>query len=350
MLLYIHIPFCDSKCHYCAFNSYTDKSALKTTYMQALVQQLEKEIEQKNIQKISSVFIGGGTPSSVKADLYEKIFTFISPYLQDNCEITIEANPNSASFQWLEAMYTLGVNRVSFGVQSFDEEKLRFLGRAHSKQTAILAVENAHKVGFKNLSLDLIYATKLDTLSLLTQDLKTAMSLLVNHLSAYALIIEENTKFQNFQDYSQENLNETKEFFRLIGSYGFEHYEISNFGKYKSIHNLGYWQTKEYLGIGAGAVGFSQNKRFYPHKGIESYIKNPHFYTVENLSQEDLHVDKIFLGLRSCVGLHVRIFSPQELKRVSFLVEEKKLYKKGDFYYNADFLLSDEIALYILGS
>jgi oxygen-independent coproporphyrinogen III oxidase len=350
LLLYIHIPFCDSKCHYCAFNSYVDKSTLKNSYMQALAKQLEIEIKKKNIQKISSVFIGGGTPSSIQADLYEKIFTFISPYLQTNCEITIEANPNSASFDWLQEIYALGVNRVSFGVQSFNDKKLRFLGRAHSKHTAISALEDAHKIGFKNISLDLIYATKLDTPSLLKEDLKMAMSLPINHLSAYALIIEENTKFQNFQDYSKENVDETKEFFELIGSYGFEHYEISNFGKYKSLHNLGYWQTKEYLGIGAGAVGFSDKKRFYPHKSIEKYIKDPLFHTIEYLSAEDLHVEKIFLGLRSCIGLHVDIFSPKELEKISLLVKENKLYKKGDFYYNVDFLLADEIALYILGS
>lgn len=316
--------------------------------MQALYKQLLYEVELHKPQKISSIFIGGGTPSTVEAELYEDIFAFILPFCEPNCEITTEANPNSATLAWLEQMKNLGVNRLSFGVQSFHDEKLKFLGRAHSKKTAIQAVQNAFSAGIQNISLDLIYATKLDTFALLKEDVQTAMNLPINHLSAYALSIEENTKFYNHPTFANEDLHVTKDFFKLIESFGFSHYEISNFGKYESKHNLGYWEGKEYLGIGAGAVGFIKDKRFYPHKSVEDYIKNPLFKNVENLSVEDLHVEKIFLGLRSKIGLHVKTFNEREKHRVQMLVEEKKLIKNEQRYYNPDFLLADEIALFIL--
>ena len=199
MLLYIHIPFCDSKCSYCAFNSYVDKFHLKQEYMQQLLVQLSFEMKRFNVSvtnKIETVFIGGGTPSTIDAPLYKPLFEMIQPYLETDAEITIEANPNSASEEWLNGIFSLGVNRVSFGVQSFDEQKLKLLNRAHNKTQAVEAVQNAQKVGFKNISLDIIYGVSGDTQELLENDLKIAFRLPINHLSAYALTIEQNTPFQ----------------------------------------------------------------------------------------------------------------------------------------------------------
>ncbi|HAC71351.1 MAG TPA: coproporphyrinogen III oxidase family protein, partial [Arcobacter skirrowii] len=151
MLLYIHIPFCDSKCFYCAFNSYTSKSNLKENYMKALKIQLENNINRhlrdKN-RKLKTVFIGGGTPSTIKPSLFKDIFDLLKPYIEDSCEITSEANPNSATQDWLQGMYDLGVNRISFGVQSFDDKKLKTLGRNHNRDNAIKAIQNAKCIGF----------------------------------------------------------------------------------------------------------------------------------------------------------------------------------------------------------
>ena len=349
MLLYIHIPFCDSKCSYCAFNSYVDKFHLKQEYMDALCKQLKYELKRFNTKpkSIETVFIGGGTPSTISPKLYKPMFDILSPYLDSNIEITSEANPNSATKEWLKGMKDLGVNRISFGVQSFNNEKLKLLNRAHNSAQAIVSIENASEIGFKNISLDIIYATLGDTKELLSNDIKIAFSLPINHLSAYALIIEEGTAFESKPQMSREQLEITKWLFETIESNSFKQYEISNFGSYKSTHNLGYWQYKDYIGIGSGAVGKLDLARFYPNVNIEQYIKNPLDIRVENLDEEDKKMEKIFLGFRSCVGVRKNMFTKDELSRLDILLEENKLYLKDDTFYNYDYLLADEIALFI---
>ncbi|MEK6658105.1 MAG: radical SAM family heme chaperone HemW [Campylobacterota bacterium] len=349
MLLYIHIPFCDSKCYYCAFNSYVDKFHLKEHYMEALCTQLEFELKRFSItpKAIESLFIGGGTPSTVAPKFYEKIFEMLKPYLGDNIEITSEANPNSATGEWLKGMFELGVNRISFGVQSFNKDKLKLLNRAHNDTQAKEAILNAQKVGFKNISLDLIYATLGDTKELLENDLLTAFSLPVNHLSAYALTIEEGTPFESKPHMSKERLKLTSWLFKKIGDAGFGQYEISNFGSYRSTHNQGYWEYKDYIGLGSGAVGKLNLERYYPTSSIEEYIKNPLNIKTELLTLEDKKTERIFLGLRSCVGVPKNILNTQELQKANLLVNEKKLIFQNDTFYNSDYLLADEIALFI---
>lgn len=349
MLLYIHIPFCDSKCSYCAFNSYVDKFHLKEAYMQALLVQLRYELQRFDAKpdSIDSVFIGGGTPSTVAPSLYEELFALLKKYLKPDIEITSEANPNSATYEWLEGMYKLGVNRLSFGVQSFDAQKLKILNRAHTPQMAIDALNNASKVGFKNLSIDLIYATLGDTKELLQNDITTAFSLPINHLSAYALTIEEGTAFENRPQMSSEQLSLTTWIFEEIQKHGFKQYEISNFGTYKSTHNLGYWQYKDYMGIGAGAVGKLNAVRFYPTPEIEKYIENPLEISQEELSPEDQHIEKIFLGLRSCIGVDIQLLNDEEKIKANILLKENKLIKRKDILYNPEYLLADEIVLFL---
>ncbi|MEJ2373050.1 MAG: radical SAM family heme chaperone HemW [Sulfurimonas sp.] len=349
MLLYLHIPFCDSKCSYCAFNSYVDKFHLKREYMSALEEQLLYELNRFNVDKksIESVFIGGGTPSTISPELYKNIFEIISQYLQENAEITTEANPNSATYEWLNGMKKLGINRVSFGVQSFNADKLKLLNRAHNPAQAIEAVNNAKKAGFQNISLDLIYATLGDTKELLKKDLEIAFSLPINHLSAYALTIEEGTAFASKPQMSKEQLEDTQSFFQQIEEKGFKQYEISNFGNYNSVHNLGYWQYKEYMGVGAGAVGKLKNKRYYPETEIEKYIQNPLQIRIETLLDEDIKIEKIFLGFRSIVGVAQNILNKEERSRADLLVQEGRLIFKEMRYYNNDYLLSDELTLFI---
>ena len=349
MLLYIHIPFCDSKCSYCAFNSYVDKFHLKEQYMKALQTQLQYELKRFKATKgsIETLFIGGGTPSTIMPKLYAPIFKLLKPYLACGIEITSEANPNSATKEWLSGMWNLGVNRISFGVQSFDDKKLKLLNRAHSAQDAKTAIITAKEVGFKNISLDLIYATINDTKKLLQNDIKTAFSLPINHLSAYALTIEEGTPFETKPQMSKESLELTSWIFDKIKSNGFEQYEISNFGKYRSLHNLGYWEYKDYIGIGSGAVGKLNNERFYPTSTLEDYIKNPLNIKTELLSDEDIKTEKLFLGFRSCVGISEDILTDYEKQRVQILVKEKKLYFKNSRFYNINYLLADELTLFL---
>jgi len=349
ILLYIHIPFCDSKCHYCSFNSYVDKFDQIKAYMDALYLQLGHELKRfsPHPRSITSVFIGGGTPSTVEPELYQKIFSLIRPYLADDVEITTEANPNSATQNWLEGMKKLGCTRVSFGVQSFNDAKLKFLGREHKSSDALEAVKRAKSIGFDHISLDLIYATKMDTKELLQRDIDTAFSLPIDHISAYALTIEENTIFETYPQAAKERLELTEFFIQTIKAKGFEQYEISNFGKYRCSHNIGYWQLQNYIGAGSGAVGMLNDKRFYPDTNIDAYIKDPLNIQVEELSEEDIKTEKLLLGLRSCVGINVDKLSSAEQKQLELLLSEDKLLRIKDKVYNPNFLISDEIALFM---
>ena len=349
MLLYIHIPFCDSKCSYCAFNSYVDKFHLKQKYVNALLKQLDHELERFNTQEssIETVFIGGGTPSTLSPALYKLLFEKIKPYLIKDAEITSEANPNSATKEWLRGMYLLGVNRLSFGVQSFNDDKLKLLNRAHNSNQAKNVIKLASEIGFKNISLDLIYATNGDTKELLQNDINEAFKLPINHLSAYALTIEEGTVFENKPQMSKESLELTSWLFNEISKHGIKQYEISNFGSYQSQHNLGYWLYKDYIGLGSGAVGKKNNERYYPTSDIDAYIQNPTNIQDESLSEDDIKIEKIFLGLRSCIGIEKSILNKSETEKANILLQEKKLFEENETIYNYDYLLSDEIALFL---
>jgi len=351
MLLYIHIPYCDSKCHYCSFNSYTDKFETRQNYISALEIQLIYELKRFKVQKqeIETLFIGGGTPSTINPKLYQSIFKILSPLLKKDAEITTEANPNSATISWLKGMFDLGVNRVSFGVQSFQKEKLKALNRSHSPQQAIKAIQNAKEIGFEHISLDLIYNYQGDTKELLEYDIDQAFKLPIDHISAYELTIESGTKFSNTPQVKQED--DSLAFFvaNEITKRGFNHYEISNFGKYESLHNKGYWKLIDYIGIGAGAVGFRKDTRYYPTTDIDSYIQNPLLIKEESISREELLTEKIFLGLRSCIGINEEILDMDMRSRANFLVKKEKLRKEKNIYKNSNFFLSDEVALYILG-
>lgn len=352
MLLYIHIPFCDSKCAYCAFNSYVDKFGQREEYMEALALQLGFELNRFNVSTanpIETVFIGGGTPSTIDPLLYREIFNAIRPYLAKGAEITSEANPNSATEQWLEGMYALGVNRISFGVQSFNDKKLRTLGRAHNTSHALNAIRNAERIGFKHLSIDLIYGVEGDTKELLQNDLDTAFSLPIDHISLYSLTIEEETAFEKTPELAHEELALTRWLFNEIKEKGFDQYEISNFGITRSAHNRGYWEYKNYIGAGAGAVGFLENRRLYPSTDVEYYIAHPLEIHEETLDGGAQLSEKLFLGFRSCVGVDEAILTPKQKVQANLLTAEGLLEHRNGRYFNLDFLLADEIALRVEG-
>ena len=318
--------------------------------MKALYKQLSFEIKRFGAQKnsIKTLFIGGGTPSTVSPELYTPIFELLEPYLQQNAEITTEANPNSATHSWLQGMKDLGVNRVSFGVQSFNEKKLKALNRAHTPGQAKEAILTAQKLGFTHISLDLIYNYKNDTEELLLNDIKQAFELPIDHISAYELTIEDGTKFSTTPEVRQDDENLAFFVVEQIKKRGFKHYEISNFGIYQSRHNKGYWELENYIGAGAGAVGFLKDRRYYPQTHIEFYINDPLNITEEHLTPDELLTEKIFLGLRSCIGIEKSILSNEMIKKAQILCKENKLTDANTHYYNDDFFLSDELALYIL--
>lgn len=320
--------------------------------MNALIIQLKTELLRFNAgptNLIETVFIGGGTPSTVEPSLYRPIFEMIDPYLAKDAEITSEANPNSATRSWLEGMHELGVNRLSFGVQSFNNEKLKILGRAHHTQHALEAIRTAAAIGYKHLSIDLIYGVRGDTKALLKADIQQALLLPIDHISLYALTIEEKTLFEKTPEIAEEELELTRWIFREISSNGFEQYEISNFGKYRSRHNIGYWEHKPYIGLGSGAVGFLDMQRYYPSTSVEHYIENPCDVTTETIEPDELLSEKLFLGFRSCVGVEGSILKEKQKKNADLLCKEGILTFHNGRYFNTDFLLADEIALRVEG-
>ena len=318
--------------------------------MKALNIQLQEELKKTN-STLKSIFIGGGTPSSIKKDLYDDIFKSLQNFIDKNTEITIEANPNSTTKEWLEYLKNLGVNRVSFGVQSFNDEKLKFLGRNHDKNMAINSVNLAYEVGFTNINLDLIYDTAVDTKELIENDLEIIKTLPINHISAYSLTIEEGTKFFSRPETKRENIDMASFIFASLAEFGFTQYEISNFSKNekaRSKHNFGYWEKEDYLGVGAGAVGCIGDERYYPKKDVQAYIHEPLIYEeVEILDSEDIKFERIFLGLRSLAGVPLALFDKRQKENITLLLQEGKVTIKDEILFNNDFLLSDEIALFL---
>lgn len=327
---------------------------LKELYMEALAKQLKNDIKNYLIpsgKQLETIFIGGGTPSCVDAKYYKEIFEIFEPYISKDTEITTEANPNSATLEWLKQMQEYGVNRVSFGVQSFNNTKLKQLGRAHNKEQAIQAIKNAKSLNFDSVNCDFIYGVENDTFDSLCEDLDIISELDVEHISAYSLTIEEGTKFFNKSSIKIDDEMLSPKIFDYLYNKGYKQYEISNFAKdekFQSKHNFGYWQHKEYLGVGAGAVGFVNAQRYYPQKDIESYIKTPCNYDREELTEDDIKTEKILLGLRCKFGFDKALLNKNEQERLSILLEQKKVIEDNSIIYNKDFLLADEIALFLL--
>jgi oxygen-independent coproporphyrinogen-3 oxidase len=264
--LYIHVPYCAQKCPYCDFNTYATPKAPEGAYVESLCRELTLYAQSDDFAKrpISTVFFGGGTPSVLSAEVVSRFLTHarsLFPW-EAGAEVSLEANPSGISLEKLQGYRAAGVNRLSFGVQSFNPDRLRLLGRDHTVEDAQSALGLARSAGFDNLSLDLIYGVPGQTLQDLHCDLDIATSLPIDHLSAYALTIEQGTPFYQRQerglltmppdDIVAEMMDEIP---RFLQGRGFERYEISNFARsgQESRHNTAYWVGADYLGIGAGA-------------------------------------------------------------------------------------------------
>lgn len=312
--LYIHIPFCDTKCIYCDFYSITNHSQ-KQEFINALLKEIESFSSLAKHLKFDTVFFGGGTPSLLSYDDFAAIFEALQKnYLIDpSAEITIEANPGTLDKQKLIDFRKLPINRISFGVQSFIDSELKFLTRIHSSEQAIEAIKSAQDAGFDNLNLDLIFALPNQTMDNWRSNLDKAVELGTKHISAYSLIFEEGT-FLNMLlhknrvrktdiELEQEMYEYTMEF---LPANGFGQYEISNYAKngYECKHNLKYWVYDEYLSFGPSAASFANRKRWTNVRDIAKYINSidSGLSTAdfeEVIDSETSKQEFIFLGLRS---------------------------------------------------
>ena len=271
MHLYLHIPFCHQACHYCDFH-FSTNVALKSDLVNAICQEIALQKEYLGSKNLKTIYFGGGTPSLLLADELEKILNTIHQNfsVENEAEITLEANPEDLTPSYLAAIKSLGVNRLSIGIQSFREENLRFLNRNHSSAQAITCISQAQDIGIDNISIDIIYGIPGNDLNDLAFDIHKAVDTQVNHISAYSLTIEPKTVFgqqkkKGFFKELPESMQSQKFSFtrKLLAEKGFEAYETSNFAKNEqySKHNTSYWNQESYLGIGPSAHSFNQNSR-----------------------------------------------------------------------------------------
>lgn len=347
MLLYIHIPFCASKCGYCGFNSLTNMLDFKRQYLEALKNDLITSLPFG--EKFSSVYIGGGTPNMLNPSDYEEIFSILQGRIEQDAEITIELNPNALQASILREFSDLGINRFSIGVQSFNERKLQLLEREHSPKIAYKFIENALKCGV-SVSIDLIYDTLLDSKDLLESELENAASLGTGHISCYTISLDKNSAFFRKNKNIMRDSSLCYALKEILAKHNFTQYEVSNFAKtHKSKHNLGYWAYSDYIGVGLGAVGKTTSEngiyRAYKSGDFKAYLSNPNAVKKEFLSENDIILEKIFLGLRSEIGVEKSLIRNAE--RLKILLENGKVLQKNGLIYATNYFLADEIALWL---
>ena len=312
--LYVHIPFCVRKCQYCDFLSGPSDEETKDRYIEALLKEI-RAAEHTEDYEIVSVFIGGGTPSALKAEAIASIMRTLQEqfFFCEDAEVTIEANPGTVDLEKLTIYRNVGINRLSLGLQSTDAEELKLLGRIHSYEEFLKSYEWAREAGFSNINIDLMFAIPGQTGEAWRQHLYQVAELNPEHISAYSLIIEEGTPFaeQNLdlpdEDTEYQMYEDTAE---ILERYGYRQYEISNYAKqgYMCRHNAGYWQRREYLGFGLGASSLYGGMRFSNTHQMQEYLKesrNPDQIRqdVTVLSRNERIEEFMFLGLRLMTGI-----------------------------------------------
>ena len=311
--LYIHIPFCVKKCNYCDFNSFDNLNELKQPYTNALIREINdsKYNDIENI--IDSVFIGGGTPTSLDISMLIDIINAVkNKFNLQNAEFTVEVNPATLDKNGFTMLKQSGVNRISFGLQSANDDELSILGRIHTYSDFEKSYNLAVECGFDNINVDLMFALPNQTLEKWSNTLKKVIGLSPQHISCYSLIIEENTPFYDM-DFTLPTEEVDREIYdytiKFLAENGYKHYEISNFAKENKDcqHNIKYWRRGEYIGFGAGAHSLYNNVRLENKANVKEYINN-NSVTKTNLTKEDIISEYIFLGLRMTNGISLKEF------------------------------------------
>ncbi|HWK24396.1 MAG TPA: radical SAM family heme chaperone HemW [Ureibacillus sp.] len=370
--VYIHIPFCHQICNYCDFNKVYFKNQPVDEYIEAVAKEIEMAVRKspEQFQKIETVYLGGGTPTALSAEQISKLLGHINRLLPTKqlVEFSSEANPDELSVDKLEALINGGVNRLSMGVQSFDPILLKKIGRTHSNEHVFETIKQAKKVGFENISIDLMYGLPGQTMEQWESTLQMALELDLPHYSAYSLIVEPKTIF--YIQYAKGKLNLPTEdleadmydlLMRRMEEKEKKQYEISNFAidGHISTHNKIYWDNDEYAGFGAGAHGYLSGNRYSNHGPIKKYIETiknneqPFLHTHE-VTKEEKYEEQMFLGLRKNEGVYFKEFESKlgismkdiygkeidQLVQEGLLIEDDKgvrLSRKGRFVGNEIF-------------
>lgn len=344
--LYVHIPFCDHICTYCDFAKVFYQSAWADKYLEAL----DYEIQDRHLKgSYDTVYIGGGTPSSLDLLQLQKLFDILSPLTETVKEFTIEVNPESMTQEKLDLFVRCHINRLSVGVQTFNDKLLKGINRKHTSLQAIEVIQQAKQKGIKDINVDLMYGLPNQTLIDVYEDIDMIDSLDVSHVSIYSLILEEHTVLKN-QNYQPLDDDEDARWYQNIDQYlckkGMIHYEVSNYYKYKpSLHNLVYWHYQDYVGIGLSAHSLINHHRLENTKSLTRYF---HHYYLDNdiiLKSEDELFEKIMMGLRLFEGISIqevnKMFQIDLLDKYSVVIEKYKKYNMLEIdkgYLKATFL------------
>lgn len=359
--IYIHIPFCKQICPYCDFaktNKHSEK--LYRDYTNALCAEINNIKSQKR-EDIYTIYFGGGTPSCLPIEYIEQIFQSLHNKfnLLNTWEITFEVNPNTISQDYLYKCKNLGVNRLSIGVQSFDEGLLKKLARGHNTQDIYNLLEMSEKSGFDNISIDLMYGLPGQSLEIWQETLDIACKLNIQHISSYSLIVEENTPYGRLQKNNKLNIpidDINSQMYSMmcktLGNNGFDHYEISNYSRNNkySRHNYMYWQAQDYYGLGVSASGCINNIRYKNTSDINKYIQSP-IDTAEKeiLTLENQALEELMLALRTKQGINLQQY--QEKYNINILKYKKNIINKyksmGLLEIQEDRLLLTEQGFYL---
>ncbi len=317
--IYLHIPFCIKKCAYCDFFALANQKQ-KNVFVNVLVKEMNLQRHYFGKERVQTIYFGGGTPSLLSVEQLEKILNALYKNfnIDKNIELTLEANPENLNIDYLKGLQSLGFNRLSIGVQSFNDEDLALMGRTHDVQTAFKSVYNAKKQGFKNISVDLIYGLPHLSLKKWEHNLNKVMDMDIQHISAYHLTIEPNTLFKKWYDQNKIHLPDDKtslEQYQLLvektGKNGFLHYEISNFAKdgFLSLHNTNYWIDIKYLGLGPSAHSYNLTSRQWNISNLQVYLgeisKGKIPFEIENLYETEKYNDYMIVSFRTMWGVNL---------------------------------------------
>ncbi len=345
--LYIHIPFCISKCKYCDFVSFNKINDMADQYIEAVKAEIEMYSDKLSDYEVQTIFIGGGTPSILDVVKLESIINkiHINFNISKNIEFTIEANPGTLTESKLKKYEQMGINRLSIGLQSFNNEILKKIGRIHTADDFIQSYKMAKCAGFKNINIDLIYSLPGQNLEDWENTLRKVIEMKPEHISAYALKVEEGTAFEKLLDQNKLSLPSDEEdrqmydmAIKLLGDNGIEQYEISNFSKkgYECRHNLIYWNNEEYVGIGVSAHSYINSNRYGNTMDIHEYVDliGRRMFPIKTQESKDRHdemVETIFLSLRLNRGIELKKFEDRFNASILDIYREKidKLVNQG---------------------
>ena len=353
--VYIHIPFCDHICSYCDF----PKILSSTNYQEKYLEALEKEIKSNyHNETINTIYIGGGTPSSLCLESLKRLLDIVSIFKTSNLEYTFEANIDSIDEDKLKLLKSYEVNRISIGIESFKDKYLKYLNRNYTHKDIVPTI-NLVKKYFTNINIDLMYAFNGQSLKELEEDIDEFLKLDVNHISTYSLIIEPNTVLYNK---NTKNIDEDLDckMYELIENklHNYHHYEVSNFAKtgFESKHNLVYWHNQHYYGFGLGASGYIGNIRYTNTRSINDYLAGNYILDEHKLDKKETMENEFMLGLRLLDGIDINAFKIKynmdimDYKNIKKLVAENKLIiKENKLFINKKYIyISNEILVELI--